>query len=125
MSYSWGASRDPVRAGRVPAGRSRTLPKLRPAAQIGVGTIGVGVGATGRLSEAASPAAGKSRGEVRRLVAELTPMVDVWWRLLVQHVPDRTGRCRLCTEGGTGLPAQRWPCSLHGIARRRHGGDCR
>jgi hypothetical protein len=51
-----------------------------------------------------------------RLAAELAPMVDVWQRLLDQHVPDRTGRCRTCTKGGTGLPSVRWPCSLHGIA---------
>jgi len=51
-----------------------------------------------------------------RLADELAPMVDVWQRLLDQHVPDRAGRCRTCTKGGTGLPSVRWPCSLHGIA---------
>jgi hypothetical protein len=58
-----------------------------------------------------------------RLAAELAPMVDVWQKLLDQHVPDRAGRCRTCTKGGTGLPGVRWPCSLHGIAdaaRRSH-----
>jgi hypothetical protein len=58
-----------------------------------------------------------------RLADELAPMVDVWQRLLDQHVPDRAGRCRTCTKGGTGLPSVRWPCSLHGIAdaaRRSH-----
>jgi hypothetical protein len=57
------------------------------------------------------------------LAAELAPMVDVWQRLLDQHVPDRAGRCRTCTKGGTGLPGPRWPCSLHNIAdaaRRSH-----
>jgi hypothetical protein len=60
-----------------------------------------------------------------RLAAELAPMVDVWQKLLAEHVPDRAGRCRTCTKGGTGLPGVRWPCSLHGIAdaaRRSHDG---
>lgn len=51
-------------------------------------------------------------------------MVEVCERLLVRHLPDRTGRCRTCTQGGTGLPGTHWPCALHGIAelaRRRHG----
>lgn len=59
-----------------------------------------------------------------RLADELAPMVEVWERLLVLHLPDRTGRCRTCTQGGTGLPGTPWPCALHGIAelaRRRHG----
>lgn len=61
--------------------------------------------------------------ELRQIAAELAPMVDVWQRLLAQHTPDRSGRCRTCTKGGTGLPTHRWPCSIHGIAdlaRRRH-----
>lgn len=61
--------------------------------------------------------------ELRRLAAELAPMVDVWGRLLAQHMPDRAGRCQTCTKGGTGLPSVRWPCSIHGIAdlaRRCH-----
>jgi hypothetical protein len=55
---------------------------------------------------------------------ELAPMVGVWERLLTLHLPDRSGRCRTCTQGGTGLPGTLWPCALHGIAelaRRRHG----
>ncbi|GAA3236184.1 hypothetical protein GCM10017691_34180 [Pseudonocardia petroleophila] len=58
-----------------------------------------------------------------RLADELAPMVEVWERLLTLHLPDRTGRCRTCTQGGTGLPGTAWPCALHGIAelaRRRH-----
>ncbi|WP_240157215.1 hypothetical protein [Pseudonocardia broussonetiae] len=58
------------------------------------------------------------------LADELAPMVQVWERLLALHLPDRTGRCRTCTQGGTGLPGTHWPCALHGIAelaRRRHG----
>jgi hypothetical protein len=48
----------------------------------------------------------------------------VWERLLATHLPDRSGRCRTCTQGGTGLPGTQWPCALHGLAemaRRRHG----
>jgi hypothetical protein len=59
-----------------------------------------------------------------RLADELAPMVEVWERLLALHLPDRTGRCRTCTQGGTGLPGTPWPCALHGIAelaRHRHG----
>ena len=58
---------------------------------------------------------------------ELAPMVDVWKRLLAQHVPDRAGRCVVCTKGGTGLPSTPWPCSIHGIAemaRRKHDEEC-
>ena len=65
------------------------------------------------------PAAGSrkpSELELRRLAAELAPMVDVWQRLLDQHLPDRAGRCQTCTKGGTGVPAAPWPCSIHGIA---------
>jgi hypothetical protein len=54
--------------------------------------------------------------EQARVAAELAPMVEVWQRLLAQHVPDRTGFCRACTKGGTGLPTTPWPCVIHGIA---------
>lgn len=100
MSYSWGA-RTPTPTGGFPAVRL---------------TSSVGAGA--------SPT---TQGiELTRLAAELAPMVGVWQRLLVQHVPDRGGRCRTCTKGGTGLPSTPWPCSIHGIAdlaRRRHDSD--
>jgi hypothetical protein len=62
-------------------------------------------------------------GRHGRLAAELAPMVQVWERLLAQHLPDDNGRCRTCTQGGTGLPGTPWPCALHGIAtlaQRRH-----
>jgi len=62
--------------------------------------------------------------------AELAAMPEVWRHLLDVHVPDASGRCRACTQGGTGIPARRWPCGprklgeaaaqLHG--RRRAGG---
>jgi hypothetical protein len=66
--------------------------------------------------------------EQHRVAAELAPMVEVWQRLLAQHVPDRAGRCRTCTKGGTGLPSTPWPCVIHGIAdlaRRRYDADHR
>ncbi|GAA1211081.1 hypothetical protein [Pseudonocardia alaniniphila] len=70
--------------------------------------------------------AGSPSGEHRRVADELAPMVEVWQRLLAEHVPDAAGRCRTCTKGGTGLPSMPWPCSIHGIAdmaRRVHDGD--
>jgi hypothetical protein len=54
--------------------------------------------------------------EQQRVADELAPMVEVWQRLLAQHVPDRAGCCRTCTKGGTGLPTTPWPCVIHGIA---------
>lgn len=73
-----------------------------------------------------SGGSGVARARHQRLAAELAPMVGVWERLLVAHQPDANGRCRTCTQGGTGLPGTQWPCSLHGLAelaRRRHDGD--
>jgi hypothetical protein len=72
-----------------------------------------------RPSEAPAPALVEPDGPVleqQRVAAELAPMVEVWQRLLAQHVPDRAGRCRTCTKGGTGLPTTPWPCVIHGIA---------
>jgi hypothetical protein len=60
---------------------------------------------------------------MRRLAVELAPMVGVWERLIADHTPNHSGRCRMCTKGGTGLPSAPWPCSVYGIAemaRRRH-----
>jgi hypothetical protein len=106
-----------------------------------VGIVQIGSGAAAPAVPAAMPAAESTSPierpaaafpedqerpadlELRRLAAELAPMVDVWQRLLDQHLPDRAGRCRTCTKGGTGLPTTRWPCSIHGIAdlaRRCH-----
>jgi hypothetical protein len=48
--------------------------------------------------------------------AELAPMTDVWHRLLDAHVPNSAGRCRACTQGGTGIPTTRWPCGPRKIA---------
>jgi len=95
MNRSWGADPPPRRTGHGAAG-------------------------PGRVTEL--PGAEDVRH--LRLADELAPMVEVWERLLVLHLPDRTGRCRTCTQGGTGLPGTPWPCALHGIAelaRHRHG----
>ena len=48
--------------------------------------------------------------------AELAPMIDVWRQLLEDHVPNSQGRCRACTQGGTGIPTAQWPCSPRKIA---------
>ncbi len=100
MSYSWGVGISSARTEGIPV-----IPALlaRPALR-----------ARGASSDG---------GDMHQLAAELAPMVDVWRRMLVQHVADRAGRCRTCTKGGTGLPAVPWPCSLYGVAdlaRRRH-----
>lgn len=118
MSYSWGASRNPVHTESFPAvgpvlGAGATVPGGIPAAAP-AGPV---------RSAAATPG-----WEQQRVAAELAPMVDVWRRLLVQHVPDRGGRCRTCTKGGTGVPSTPWPCAIHGIAdlaRRRHDAQLR
>ena len=122
MSYSWG-----VGAGQV---RSDGLPPLHAS----VGIVPVKTAAV-RPVVSAPPAAPTRVAaedvvldppvnlELRRLAVELAPMIDVWQRLLHEHTPDLTGRCRTCTKGGTGLPTIQWPCSIHGIAdlaRRCH-----
>jgi hypothetical protein len=57
-----------------------------------------------------------------RIAAELAPMTTVWRRLLRDHVPTSLGRCRACTQGGTGIPTARWPCGPRNVAEaaRRH-----
>ncbi|HYH28968.1 MAG TPA: hypothetical protein VD903_01180 [Pseudonocardia sp.] len=105
MSYSWGASRGSARTGGVALERT-AVPARHPDAH---GPVRV---------EPDGPVL-----EQQRVAAELAPMVEVWQRLLAQHVPDRAGRCRTCTKGGTGLPTTPWPCVIHGIAdmaRRSH-----
>ena len=47
---------------------------------------------------------------------ELAPMVDVWGRIMDEHVADDTGRCRACTRGGTGYRSEQWPCVLFSLA---------
>lgn len=118
MSYSWAASRSTVRTDGLPAIRAvpNTVGATPAGSREGVGPV------VGKIIEPVHQDL-----ELRRLAAELAPMVDVWQRLLAQHTPDRTGRCRTCTKGGTGLPSQPWPCSIHGIAelaRRRYDAVC-
>ena len=48
--------------------------------------------------------------------AELAPMVSAWSQLLEDHVPAPDGRCRACTQGGTGIPTVRWPCGPRRVA---------
>jgi hypothetical protein len=109
MSYSWGASHGSTRVGAVALDRA------------GAGVHGAG--AAPRPAEAPGPLRGGRPAdsddgvpEQQRVADELAPMVEVWQRLLAQHVPDRAGRCRTCTKGGTGLPTTPWPCVIHGIA---------
>ena len=117
MSYSWGAGRDAAASGR-PHG---TRPAL---------TVHSGGRDPGRtpprdlVRDVAREARRTPAPQQERLADELAPMVDVWQRLLLQHVPDAAGRCRCCTKGGTGLPSTPWPCSIYGLAdlaRRSHG----
>lgn len=54
--------------------------------------------------------------------AALAPMVEVWFRMLEEHVPDGELHCQACTSGGTGARSTPWPCSLRTVAdaaRRR------
>lgn len=46
-------------------------------------------------------------------IAALAQMVDVWQRLLADHVPDRDGMCahRSCGRPGYGTPYVTWPCT--------------
>ncbi|TWF81152.1 hypothetical protein FHX44_117095 [Pseudonocardia hierapolitana] len=116
MSYSWGASHGSGRVGGVAFDRARAAVQ--------------GAGVPSRTVEVAAPLQGARPADVddgmpeqQRVADELAPMVEVWQRLLAQHVPDRAGRCRTCTKGGTGLPTTPWPCVIHGIAdmaRRTH-----
>jgi hypothetical protein len=118
MSYSWGASRNPAR----PNG-ARLGGLALDAAPVSPVRSGDGMGPSRPDVDGPGPVT-----EQHRVAAELAPMVEVWQRLLAQHVPDRAGRCRTCTKGGTGLPSTPWPCAIHGIAdlaRRRYDADHR
>ncbi len=46
--------------------------------------------------------------------AELAPMVEVWFRILGDHVPDEDRRCRACT----GVRRMAWPCQVRALAER-------
>jgi hypothetical protein len=52
------------------------------------------------------------------LVAEVATMPDVVANLLREHRPDEHGFCtgNGCGTAGRGVPAMRWPCSLHTLA---------
>lgn len=118
MSYSWGASRSPARPDAAGTGglALRGVPVGGSRVRDGVRQPNADVDTSGQVTEQ------------HRVAAELAPMVEVWQRLLAQHVPDRAGRCRTCTKGGTGLPSTPWPCVIHGIAdlaRRRYDADHR
>jgi hypothetical protein len=94
MSYSWGAARNPAAVVQP-----RPLIVRRPEPE-------------------------QDPIELHRAAAQLAPMVDLWERLIAQHVPNHSGRCSKCTKGGTGLPSTPWPCVVYGVAemaRRRHG----
>jgi hypothetical protein len=114
MSYSWGASYGSARAAGVALDRSGATVNDAGAPHRSVEVPGPLQGARpgGRPAEVVDDA----MPEQQRVADELAPMVEVWQRLLAQHVPDRAGRCRTCTKGGTGLPTTPWPCVIHGIA---------
>lgn len=48
----------------------------------------------------------------------LSVMPESYTKLLDLHVPAANGRCRACTEGGTGVPHEPWPCAVHDVAAR-------
>lgn len=48
----------------------------------------------------------------------LSVMPEQYTRLLATHVDAGNGRCRACTEGGTGVPHEPWPCAVHDVAAR-------
>ena len=47
----------------------------------------------------------------------LSPMPELWSRLIAEHIPDPTGRrCQACTTAGTGSPGATWPCRIRDVA---------
>jgi hypothetical protein len=52
--------------------------------------------------------------EPSAVAAALAPMVQVWERLLTEHVPDRQGRCMTCRWQTRS--ADRWPCGIYLLA---------
>jgi DNA-binding CsgD family transcriptional regulator len=63
------------------------------------------------------------RHTTRGAATALAPMVEVWFQMLADHVPDPDVRCRACTSAGTGVRGTQWPCSLRSVAelaRERH-----
>jgi DNA-binding NarL/FixJ family response regulator len=43
-------------------------------------------------------------------------MVEVWFQMLSDHVPDAEHNCTACTHGGTGARHTPWPCALRAVA---------
>jgi len=41
-------------------------------------------------------------------------MVEVWFRILTNHVPDQDDRCRACS----GVRRAAWPCPVRSLAER-------
>jgi hypothetical protein len=115
MSYSWGASHGSVRGGGFSLDRAGATGA--PAAAPGARPVEPSAPLRGN-PYSLDPYRDADNGvpEQQRVADELAPMVQVWQRLLAQHVPDQAGRCRTCTKGGTGLPTTPWPCVIHGIA---------
>ena len=66
-------------------------------------------------AEAQTLTAGSDRDLVS-IVVELAPMAALWRRLLIEHRPAPGGRCRACSQGGTGLLNTTWPCRLFKVA---------
>jgi len=61
-----------------------------------------------------------------RAADALAPMVEIWFRILTDHVPDENRRCSACTTAGTGARRTPWPCSLRAVAesaRERHAAE--
>ena len=46
--------------------------------------------------------------------AELAPMVETWFRILAEHVPDDRDRCHSCS----GSRSTAWPCQVRVLAER-------
>jgi hypothetical protein len=57
------------------------------------------------------------------IVAEVATMPDVVANLLRDHQPNAKGYCtgNGCGSPGRGVPATRWPCSLHALAAEANG----
>ena len=50
--------------------------------------------------------------EAGPMAVVMSSMPEVWERLLVEHVPDRLGRCRACATGNGSGAGVHWPCTL-------------
>lgn len=69
------------------------------------------------MSDATQPAQWSAFAEALAL------MPDVYRKLLADHVAAPCGRCRTCTQAGTGLSRTPWPCptfKMAALARDLH-----